>query len=65
MFVCWFAAGGFYDKEKDRLSNIMAYGEDVPPIDPEKAFLRGLPKQETKVDRFDECKCMTLKLCLY
>ena len=40
----------------------MAYGEDVPPIDPEKAFLRGLPKQETKIDRFDECKCMTYEL---
>ena len=40
----------------------MAYGEDVPPIDPEKAFMRGLPKEETKIDRFDECKCMTLEL---
>ncbi|KAI0216676.1 UPF0193 protein EVG1 [Lamellibrachia satsuma] len=45
---------GFYDKEKDRLSNIMAYGEDVPPIDAEKAFMRGLPREEPIIDRFDE-----------
>jgi len=55
-------AGGYYDKEKDRLGNIMAYGEDIPPIDAEKAFMRGLPKEEPKVDRFDECKCI---ICWY
>lgn len=54
--ACGFVAGGFYDKEKDCLSNIMAYGEDVPPIDAEKAFMRGLPKEEPTIDRFDECK---------
>ena len=46
---------GFYEKDKKRLANIMAYGEDIEPPDKTK-FVRPPPPPEPYVDRFDECK---------
>jgi len=49
--------GGFYEKDKARLANIMAYGEDMPPPDLEKRarLLARQKKEEPEIDRFDEC----------
>ena len=49
-----FSAGGFYEKDKARLANIMAYGEDLPPPDRQKVLRR--PVELPPVDRFEECK---------
>ena len=53
----YFLPGGFYEKDKARLANIMAYGEDIPPPDPEKRarLLAQKKKKEPEIDRFDEC----------
>ena len=47
---------GFYEKDKDRLVNIMAYGEDLPPPDLGKAIAKHIEVDIPSVDRFDECK---------
>ena len=54
----FFCLGGFYEKDKNRLANIMAYGEDIPPPDWRKAIKRmNLDEDDRKeVDRFDERK---------
>lgn len=63
--LCEFFLGGFYEKDKERLANVMAYGEDIPPPDWKKAIKRILPDDDYKpVDRFDECKCMLLLINL-
>ena len=51
-------AGGFYEKDKARLANIMAYGEDLPPPDVKKVQrkIAGDDFAESRLDRFDECK---------
>jgi hypothetical protein len=53
--------GGFYEKDKERLANIMAYGEDLPPIDMKKILKKARENLQMppEKDRFDECK-----LCL-
>ena len=53
-------------KDKDRLSNMMAYGEDVAP--PTSASLQAAREKMWRAqladlddvddDRFDECKCV-------
>ncbi|ELU02060.1 hypothetical protein CAPTEDRAFT_165907 [Capitella teleta] len=45
---------GFYEEDKIRLANMMAYGEDLPPKNVKKARAMGKPKPQPKVDRFDE-----------
>lgn len=52
--VC--VSGGFYEKDKERLANMMAYGEDVPPPDFKKAIRRAEPEEEPRMDRFEECR---------
>ena len=45
----------FYDKDKDRLVNMMAYGQD---IEPPKVVPKPEPVQYKDVDRFDERKLL-------
>ena len=54
---------GVYEKDKERLANMMAYGEDIAPASGEtsgKVFLRRPEKEEDEsdeeIDRFQECK---------
>lgn len=42
------------EKNKQRLANIMAFGEDIDPKDKKKKKLQ-VQIQEPPVDRFDEC----------
>ena len=54
----FFSKGGNKERDKERLSNIMAYGEDLPPIDMQKIQkkMEGVDlEEEKKIDRFDEC----------
>ncbi len=44
-------APSFYDKDKNRLQNMMAYGED---IEPQKVVPKAQPVEYKDVDRFDE-----------
>lgn len=56
------------DKDKERLGNIMAYGEDVAPPNSatiqaarEKMWQEQMAELEREdVDRFDECKSITV-----
>ena len=48
-------SGGFYENDKRRLANIMAYGEDLPKPDLKKAVAKARPPSPPAVDRFDEC----------
>ena len=55
-----FTADGVYEKDKERLANMMAFGQDiVPPSETGKVASRP-QKQEVEsdeeVDRFQECK---------
>lgn len=61
-------------KDKDRLSNMMAYGEDIAP--PSSASLQAarekmwreqlqqLDEPDHGMDRFDECK-LVLDICVF
>lgn len=44
-------------REKEKLANIMAYGEDVPNIPMERVRKR-LESPPPEPDRFDERKCL-------
>ena len=45
------------DKEKERLANYMAYGEDLPPITAQrKEEILRVKTPPPEIDRFDECK---------
>ena len=55
-FASLLLSGGFYEKDKERLVNMMAYGEDVPQPDIKKAIKRIMPDKEPLMDRFDECR---------
>ena len=46
---------GFYEKDKSRLANIMAYGEDIPPPDWKKVIQRIAPQELSPTDRYSWC----------
>lgn len=54
-------ADGVYEKDKVRLANMMAFGQDVTPASETSKPVRRPQKQEVEsddeeVDRFQECK---------
>ena len=54
MFTLCFDSGGFYEKDKDRLCNIMAYGEDVPPASINRVIEKIIAKETPERERFNE-----------
>ena len=44
------------ERQKERLANIMAFGEDIDPHKKKKAVPQREPTEMEDVDRFDECK---------
>jgi len=54
-------ADGVYEKDKQRLANVMAFGQDIAPSsETSQAAVRRQQKQEEEasetMDRFQECK---------
>ena len=46
------------EKEKEKLANVMAFGQDLPPPSEQKRVPRPYvePEEVPDIDRFDECK---------
>jgi len=53
-------ADGVYEKDKVRLANMMAYGQDIVPASETRQVVRRPQKEEEsdeEIDRFQERKC--------
>lgn len=48
---------GVYERDKQRLANLMAFGEDVEPATQNRPVrqVRREEEEEVEVDRFEEC----------
>ena len=53
--IYFFYISGYYDKEKEKLANMMAFGEDIVPQKHQVYRPAPRKREEVTVDRFDEC----------